>query len=76
MVLGSSCTESGHGEHLPATPAKIPLVPNLTDKIIHLNHGCPEVGASADVYKCQYKDDEGLKEVCVLFFHPGGLVVF
>lgn len=59
--------QSRHGQHPSATPLKAPLVLNLSDKITRPGDGYCETGASADVYKCQYKSDEGLKAVRAIF---------
>ena len=42
-------------------------IPDLSDKIIRLSDHPAEEGSFADVYKCQYRSNEGIKEVCLPF---------
>ena len=42
-------------------------IPDLSDKIIRLSDHPAEEGDLSDVYKCQYKCDEGIKEVRLSF---------
>ena len=42
-----------------------PAVLDLSDKIIRLSDHPTEAGSFADVYKCRYESNEGIKEVCV-----------
>ena len=38
-------------------------IPDLSDKIIRFSDHPTEAGGFADVYKCQYKSNEGIKDV-------------
>ena len=38
-------------------------IPDLSDRITRVSGHYPEAGGFADVYKCQYKRDEGIKAV-------------
>ena len=61
-----------HSETPHQQPAPIQVkVPDLSDKITRLSDQYCEVGGFADIYKCHYDSDDGVKEVCVLL-HPLG----
>ena len=45
-----------------------PTVPDISDKIIRLGDHPTEAGSFADVYKCRYEGNVGIKEVCVSFY--------